>query len=926
MNILHQLTWKSMKANRTRTLVTVIGILLSAALFCAVTTLAFSVRGYLIDLQIYNGGDYHVKKHQVTAEQAQMIRADDQIAVAAEAKVFGVVNLDDPESGVNTSVLMACNEEYFENMPVRLEEGRLPENSSEVVISSYWNKALPHFNMPSQIGDKISFEVVPYIDSVGAGNPEAAPIAKEYTIVGVLKEEFGYETFYSDYNFQMLYTFDEGITEGVLYSDFYLKGNTPHSAFQIAEDYNGKPNTLLLSYYGAAQTSAEQYLFIGAIAVVVLIIMVGSSGLIYNAFAVSVSQRAREFGLLSGIGATPKQIRKSVWQEAWMLCALGIPIGLLVGYGVMALAIAYVGNTIQGMIPLTAPGVSLRAQFHPLAFLGAALISVITVFWSARKPMRKAQKVSPIISIRQNEEITFSAKRKRRNKPLEKSKNISSGMAQKYYLTNRKKFKRVVFSLAMSMVLFLSATTVSGQFRSFASNRIQNEPFDFFVMHPGGDTQLLETATTHSSVTRRASSTSTMKDSILPDSAFSAEKLEADALVQSYSPDVQNIRQVTIYYLEDAVLKEYLLEQGIDPEPYLRANDPLALVCPKELTTPYLQAEDGSWKRYELHYQPLAENISELTVVDNSVPEELRNYLRTKYQEDSLFYSARYETEENGDIYYYVELKALQGSGNQAFPQTIGTECFVVRTDDTTANDSFYPVNNGKVSDTSVATIPSKATNIALGARIDTLPFGIVSDAMMSGTSCVSIILPLSASKESADGFAIQTGDYLATKNHLDTFAEQNVVYNDYMAEEFQSRSTAQMIELFSYTFLILISVICTANVFNTVSTNLVLRRRDFGILKSIGMTDAQLRKMVITECLQSGWRALLWGLPIGIGMSFLLNSIVNRSYQLENVVSFNTLFFCILSVVITVGISMIYALQTIKKDSPIEAIRMDNI
>ena len=322
----------------------------------------------------------------------------------------------------------------------------------------------------------------------------------------------------------------------------------------------------------------------------------------------------------------------------------------------------------------------------------------------------------------------------------------------------------------------------------------------------------------------------------------------------------------------------------------------------------------------------MAEDVSVLTVVDNSTPEELKDYLKTKYQEDSLFYSSRYEAEENGEIYYYVELKALQGSGNQAFPQVVGTECFLVRSDETTAQDSFYLINDGKVSVSPVATISSTAEKISLGARIEALPFGIPSDALKSGNACVSVILPLSASEESANCFAIQTGDYLATKNYLDTFAEQNVVYNDYMAEEFQSRSTAQMIELFSYTFLILIAIICAANVFNTVSTNLVLRRRDFGILKSIGMTDAQLRKMVITECLQSGWRALLWGLPIGIGMSFLLNRIVNRSYQLENVVSFNTLFFCILSVVITVGISMIYALQTIKKDSPIEAIRMDNI
>ena len=74
MNILHHLTWRSMKANRSRTLVTVIGILLSAALFCSVTTLAMSIREYLIELNIYYGGDYYVKCHQIPGELAEQIR------------------------------------------------------------------------------------------------------------------------------------------------------------------------------------------------------------------------------------------------------------------------------------------------------------------------------------------------------------------------------------------------------------------------------------------------------------------------------------------------------------------------------------------------------------------------------------------------------------------------------------------------------------------------------------------------------------------------------------------------------------------------------------------------------------------------------------------------------------------------------------
>lgn len=925
MNILHQLTRKSLKANRTRTIVTIVGILLSAALFCSVTTLAFSIRSYLIDLQLYHGGDYHVKCHRVAPSRAQDIRSDEQIASAAESKVLGVVNLNEAEAGVNTGVLTACNSEYFKAMPVRIEEGRLPENSGEILISGYWHKVLPLFGMNAEIGDTVSFEVVPYISSIGAGTPEAAAIKREYTIVGILKEEFTYASFYCDDSFQMLYTCDDGKIVGELYSDFYLKGKTPYSAFRIAEKYNGIPNTLLLSYYGASKTSAEQYLLLGTALVIMLIIMMGSSGLIHNAFAVSVSQREKEFGILSGVGATAKQIRKSVWYEAWILCALGIPLGLLAGYGGMAAAITCVGNTIQGMIPVTAPGVALQAKGHPLAFAGAALVSVITVFLSARKPMQDAKKVSPITAIRQNDEFVTLAMGKRRGKQLEKSKNIPSGMAQKYYSANRKKFNRVVFSLAMSIILFLLATTVSGQFRAFADSGIQEESFDFLVTHSGGDEALLSAATTHDSILRKAAYTTATGQLALTDSAFSQEKLKADKLMNSYSPEAEPPQTVFVYYLEDAVLKGYLAEHGIDPAPYMRTENPLALVCQKTLTTPYIQSEDGSWAQYHLQFYPLSDDVSSLTVYDADIPEELRAYLDKKYTTDRLILSAAYHAEENGALYYHVQVEVIVEDGSQARPEVIGTDVFLVETDESKRLDNFYYVKNGVADQTPAAAVPHSSARIPLGARIKELPFGISQDTSYY-SSCVSLILPLSATEKSASAYAMQTKDYLATKKHLDTFSQDNVTYNDYLAKEFQSRNTAKMIDVFSYTFLLLITAICATNIFNTISTGLALRRRDFGILKSIGMTDAQLRKMVATECLQSGWHAILWGLPIGCILSVLLNKAAGNTYHLEYALSLKTILFCVICVGVTTGISMLYALHKVKNDTPIDAIRMDSI
>lgn len=913
-----------MKANRSRTLVTVIGILLSAALFCSVTTLAMSIREYLIELNIYYGGDYYVKCHQIPGELAEQIRGDGELKTVAEAKVLGFVNLNGKESGMNTGVLSACNSDYFETMPVRLKEGRLPENSGEILLSAYWHGALPGFGMAADIGDTIAFEVIPYSQSLGVGTEGAEPVTREYTVVGVLADEFLYETFYSRANFQMLYTYDDGSVTGELYSDFYLKGHTPYASFRIAEKYRGTANGLLLSYYGAAQALSEQYLLLGGALVLLVIIMIGSSGLIHNAFSVSVSQRSKEYGLLSGIGATAKQLRGSMRREAWLLCALGIPVGLLVGYGAMAIAMGYVGRTIQQMVPLTASGVTLTARFHPVALLGAALIAVVTVFLSARKPMRYARQVTPIASIRQTEEYSHGKKGKRPEGHWREPQNISAAMAKKYYRVNRGKFRRVVFSLAMSIVIFLLAATVSESLKGLADSRIREENFDFLVMHPGGDEALLSAATDHSSILRKAGYDSASGQLALSERDFSEEKLEADEIIRSYSPESMDVQMVCIFYLEDAALREYLAEQKIDPGPYFREEAPLALVCQKELTTPYIQKEDGSWERYDLQFYPLSQEVTSVTVLEPNMPETLREYLKRLYTAEQVFFSGVYRRNEQGELLYEVQAELFVTEGNVGSLQEAGSHLFLVKTDESGTTDWFYPLENGKVSQLPAAEAEHSAYEIPLGARINEMPFGIPRDGDRS--FCVQLILPLSALGGKAKAYGIQTQDYLATKNHLDSFAEKNVVYNDHMAEEYQSRSTAQMIDLFAYTFLLLITAISTANVFNTVSTNLVLRKRDFGILKSIGMGNGQLRRMVIAECCQSGWRALLWGMPLGIGLSAALNVLIGGTLGGGSGVPWMAVLVCLLSTGVTVGVSVVYALRVLKKDSPIEAIRTNTV
>ena len=127
------------------------------------------------------------------------------------------------------------------------------------------------------------------------------------------------------------------------------------------------------------------------------------------------------------------------------------------------------------------------------------------------------------------------------------------------------------------------------------------------------------------------------------------------------------------------------------------------------------------------------------------------------------------------------------------------------------------------------------------------------------------------------------------------------------------------MIRIFTYGFIILISLICICNVFNTISTNIALRRKDFGMLRSVGMKDREIDRMMAFECLQYGWKALLYGLPlsllVSLGISRLI-SLVDYKLPVQSIaVAAGGIF-------ITVFITMFYAVSKLKKENTIEAIR----
>jgi len=176
---------------------------------------------------------------------------------------------------------------------------------------------------------------------------------------------------------------------------------------------------------------------------------------------------------------------------------------------------------------------------------------------------------------------------------------------------------------------------------------------------------------------------------------------------------------------------------------------------------------------------------------------------------------------------------------------------------------------------------------------------------------------------------------YLKSDNHVASFESiQKTLsrnglptedFSDKAAESEMNRNFIAIIRVFAFGFVIIISLISVANVFNTISTNVSLRRREFAMLKSVGMTQKGFNKMMNFECLLYGAKALALGLPVSFGVTYLIYSAIAQGYATEFYLPLKAIAIAIISVFLVVFITMMYAMRKIKKDNPIDALKNEN-
>lgn len=240
---------------------------------------------------------------------------------------------------------------------------------------------------------------------------------------------------------------------------------------------------------------------------------------------------------------------------------------------------------------------------------------------------------------------------------------------------------------------------------------------------------------------------------------------------------------------------------------------------------------------------------------------------------------------------------------------------------------SMYRIYDYKKGNHISVNIDDKSIDLEIVAIVDSVPMGLQNDYYSNGMFIVS--------DEFLDKY--KTKDDMNASLYVDSSApseleeiaknSSGVKYVENIETMAKTQSAIWLvISIFLYGFIAVISLIGITNIFNTITTNMELRQKEFANLKSIGMTKKEFNRMIRLESVLYGGKALIIGIPIGIGLSYLLFKSFGIGYEMTYELPLKAIGISIIAVVVLIWVIMRFSLKKINKQNIIETIRKDNI
>ena len=850
MSILNRLTIKNLRLNKKRTIVTIIGIILSTALMVGIGLLFSSFQDLMIRDTIGYSGKYEANYSDVDLDKLNNIK--DKGFTYFYEKPIGFSKIESSNEYKPYMYITSVNKEYFNEL--KLVDGSFPKNENEIVIS---NHVITNGGLNYKVGDIVTFKYGKRnIEGNGTlANSEFVDgefLTNEgthtYKIVGIVERSnfenysaCGYTAFTLDVNN------DKGSVN--LYVMFNKNKKIIKQSEELAKrlnyDNDINYNSTLLALYGESTYGNVMTTMVSMMMIMLSLVSIGCIIVIYNSFAISVMERKKEFGLLSSIGATKRQLSHTVFFEAVVVGVIGIILGILGAYIGIGCVILIINNLISDMLEY-----KLHLVTNPLFIIIPVIFMIIVIGVSAFIPSRRASKVSPIEAIRQNDDIKINKKKIRTSKLVLKLFGIEGEIALKNIKRNKKKYRVTIVSLFISIVLFISFSSYMNYTLNTASSVMGEVPYDYQISYfgddPNNDKEALDKINeiVKSSDVKEYVSYSVSNLSIIGNYTYSDEYL--DFYKNAYGDDgikaLNNLKYqyISIYILDDNSYNKYKKLIGID-------NDSVILL------NKFKGVSYGNNKRVNYNIPVINNgniNIKICNFDDNDEDVDTTKYCNKNI--DNIFVT------------------------NKSFDLI----------EEFSYMDDFKLIVNKKLYDS----ISDSSTHYT--------QFNIISD---------------------------NTNNIDKLTKELDKYS--NVNYTNIKEAMKQANNLILVVKILMYGFISLVTLIGVTSVFNTISTSMALRKREFAVLRSIGLTNRGFNKILFFESLFFGMKSLIFAIPVSIGITVLIH------YALADMVSISTIIIpwkyiiiSIVSVFVIVLLTMMYSTSKIKKHNIIEQIREENI
>ena len=446
---IRRLSFKSLWASRKRNIIAICAIALTSLMFTSLFTIMLSVNASYETYNFRQAGGYSDGSFKdLSREQADKIAAHKGIKASGERIVCGFSSSDVfSKVAAEVSYMDKNCSKWSYATPTT---GKEPQKENEIAMDT---TALRLLGVEPELGANVTI-------TYQAGNGTSAGMTQTDSFILVGYWEYDdlmpvhyinvSKAYVDKMNEKCIAAGDDALDidlNVMLPSKLNIRKQMEKIDTDLGYDWNTRDqeNSARIGVnWGLTASSISSgidFSLVAALIAFFLLIIFTGYLIIYNIFQISVTGDIRFYGLLKTIGTTPRQLKRMITQEALFLCILGIPIGLLLGYGIGAVL------TPVALATTSIIGTKATISSSPLIFIGSAVFAIITVFLSCRKPGKMAAKVSPVEAAKYAEGMT-SKKRTRHSRGAKVYQMAFANLGR-----NKKKTALVVVSLTLSVTL-----------------------------------------------------------------------------------------------------------------------------------------------------------------------------------------------------------------------------------------------------------------------------------------------------------------------------------------------------------------------------------------------------------------------------------------------------------------------------------------